>query len=306
LGIETNAIVRRRMPDVEIRPFSDEHVDAAAALLRDRHERHLAAEPLLARDLDYRAQLAGKDGLVALRNGDVTAYLLARTTEEDAFVDFAGCAASEPELLRDLYAALAPAWQRDRHRVYVPATDAALVDVWFRLAFGLQFTLAVREPAPGSGEGVRPGRPEDLDTVVALQRSFTEHLRASPSFSGRQPETDEELRADWAGTWDDERFIHFVAERTGRVVGHVLLFRREAGDLRVPANSIDLALVVTLPEVRGSGAGSALVSQALGWAHEEGFDAVTIDWRVVNLPADRFFRARGFRPTFVRLYRHAP
>jgi GNAT superfamily N-acetyltransferase len=114
------------------------------------------------------------------------------------------------------------------------------------------------------------------------------------------------LRADWAVTWDDERFVHFVAERAGRIVGHVLLFRREAGDLRVPANSIDLALVVTLPEVRGSGAGSALVSQALGWAHEEGFDAVTIDWRVVNLPADRFFRARGFRPTFVRLYRHVP
>jgi hypothetical protein len=33
---------------------------------------------------------------------------------------------------------------------------------------------------------------------------------------------------------------------------------------------------------------------------------VTIDWRVVNLSADRFFRARGFRPTFVRLYRHVP
>jgi hypothetical protein len=190
------------MPDVEIRPFSDEHVDAAAALLAERHERHLAAEPLLARDVDYRAQLDGKDGLVALRNGDLKAYLLAQTTDEDAFVDFAGCAASEPELLRDLYAALAPAWQRDRHRVYLPASDGALIDVWFRLAFGLQFTLAVREPEPGEGEGVRAGRPDDLDGVVALQRSFTEHLRASPSFSGRQPETDEELRADWAETWD--------------------------------------------------------------------------------------------------------
>ena len=294
------------MPDVEIRPFSDEHLDAAAALLAERHERHLAAEPLLARDVDHRAQLAGKEGLVALRDGAVRAYLLGQTTDDDAFVDFAGCAAAEPELVRDLYAALAPTWARDRQRVYVPASDAALVDVWFRLAFGLQFTLAVREPEPGSGEGVRPGNDGDLDAVVALQHSFTRHLRDSPSFSARELETDEELRADWADTWDDERFIHFVAERDSGVVGHALLYRRDAGDLRVPANSIDLALVVIRPDVRGTGAGSALLAHSLGWSHDQGFDAVTIDWRVVNLLADRFFRARGFRPTFVRLYRHVP
>lgn len=293
------------MPDVEIRPFSDEHLDAAASLLAERHARHLRSEPLLARDVDFRAQLRG-EGLVALRGGGLRAYLLGKTTADDAFVDFAGCAAAEPELLRDLYAALAPQWERDRHRVYVPASDAALLDVWFRLAFGLQFTLAVREPVPGRGEGVRPGRREDLDTVVRLEQAFTGHLRDSPSFSGRRHESDEEIRADWRDTWENERFTHLVAERDGRAVGHALLYRRDTGDLRVPANSIDLALVVTLPEVRGTGAGSALVAHALGWAHERGFDAVTIDWRVVNLLADRFFRARGFRPTFVRLYRHVP
>jgi GNAT superfamily N-acetyltransferase len=294
------------MPDVEIRPFSDEHLDAASALLRERHERHFAAEPLLPRHVDYCAQLVGKAGLVALRGGDVRAYLLATATDDDAFVDFAGCAALEPELLRDLYAELAPSWERERHRVYVPASDSELIGVWFRLAFGLQFTYAVREPAPGSGEGVRPGRREDLDAVVALERAFTDHLRESPSFSGRRPETDDQLRAEWEGTWDDERFIHLVAERDERVVGHALLYRREPGDLRLPANSIDLSLVVTLPDVRGTGAGGALVSHALGWAHEQRLDAVTIDWRVVNLLADRFFRRRGFRPTFLRLYRHVP
>ena len=74
------------MPDVEICPFSDEHLDDAAALLRDRHERHLAAEPLLAHDVDYRAQLAGQQGVVAVRNGELRAYLLGQTTDTDAFV----------------------------------------------------------------------------------------------------------------------------------------------------------------------------------------------------------------------------
>src|SRR2546421_886364 len=46
-GMQLNAIVRRRMPDVEIRPFSEEHLDGAAELLAARHKRHRAVEPLL-------------------------------------------------------------------------------------------------------------------------------------------------------------------------------------------------------------------------------------------------------------------
>ncbi len=304
------------MRDMEIRPFSEEHLEAAARLLAERHERHLAAEPLLARDVDYAAQIRaelaheGAAGAVALVRGEPQAYLIGRPTENDAVVGLAGCAATDAELVRDLYAALAADWDRDRHRVYAPATDAALVDAWFRLAFGLQFTYAVRETtAPLAGAGgaeIRTGTVGDLAAVVALEQAFTEHLRASPSFSSREPESDDAIREEWAGTWDDPRFTHFVAERDGRVAGHLLFYRREPGDLRIPDNSIDLSLVVTQPDVRGSGVGVALTAHGLRWAHDQGYGAVTIDWRVVNLPASRFFAARGFRPTFLRLYRHVP
>src|SRR2546430_16651072 len=37
----------RRMAPLEVVPFSDEHLDDAAALLAARHARHRAAEPLL-------------------------------------------------------------------------------------------------------------------------------------------------------------------------------------------------------------------------------------------------------------------
>src|SRR5438128_7556208 len=115
-GIRLNAIVRRRMPDVEIRPFSEDYLDAAAQLLSERHERHLAAEPLLACDVDYRAQieaeLSNGTGAVALAAGEVGAYLIGRETEVDAVVGIAGCAARDPELIRDLYAYLAADWKR--------------------------------------------------------------------------------------------------------------------------------------------------------------------------------------------------
>jgi hypothetical protein len=43
---------------VKIVPFADEHVDAAAELLAERHERHREAEPLLPDDVDFRGEIA--------------------------------------------------------------------------------------------------------------------------------------------------------------------------------------------------------------------------------------------------------
>jgi len=308
------------MPALQIHPLSATHLSGSARLLEERHARHRAAEALLPDGGDFRAHIEGAlsadgaAGAVALVDGDVAAYLIGSPQDDGSTeVGFAGCAAREPELIRDLYESLGSDWMAaglDRHRVYVPATDTGLVDAWFRLAFGLQFTYAVRETLPesrvGAGVEIREGRVSDLGAVAALERAFSEHLRAAPSLSGRVVASDEEVRADWADTWDDERFTHFVAERGGHVVGHVLLYRREGGDLRIPEGSIDLALATTQSDVRGSGVGRALMAHAMRWAHESGYRAMTIDWRVVNLLADRFFKARGFRPTFSRLYRHVP
>jgi ribosomal protein S18 acetylase RimI-like enzyme len=58
--------------------------------------------------------------------------------------------------------------------------------------------------------------------------------------------------------------------------------------------------------VRGAGAGVALTEHVLGWAHEHGFRAMTMDWRMTNLEAARFWPRRGFRETFLRLYRSIP
>jgi GNAT superfamily N-acetyltransferase len=308
------------MPALQIHPLSEQHLDAAAELLSARHERHRRAEPLLPAIADYRAQIEdelgrdGASGAVAVsRAGEVEGYLVGRTTPDDCVVGFAGCAAKDAEVVRDLYAQLSCAWVAaglKRHLAYIPASDAALVRAWFRLAFGLQFTYAVRETAPepavDAGVEIRLGRPEDAPAVARLERSFSEHLRSAPSFSARHVVPDQAVEAEWAGTWDDPAFTHFVATKDERVAGHVLLYRRQAGDLRIPNENIDLALATTHPDERGSGVGRALTAHALNWAHDQGFRSMTIDWRVVNLLADRFFTRWRFRPTFLRLYRHVP
>ena len=305
---------------MEIVPLTDALLDGAAMLLAERHARHRASEPLLPTDADFAAQVEaalgveGASGVAAVRRGRLVGYLIsAPAGDRRVEVGLAGTAASEPEVARDLYAAAAQAWVDDglaHHAVHVPASDAALVDVWFRLAFGLQFAFAVREVAPeppfDGDVVVRPGRPEDADAAGALERSLWEHQVRSPSFSGAVVPPLESFVDEWADTWSDERFTHFVAERAGVAVGQALLYVRPTGDLRIPERAVDLAQMETLPERRGTGVGRALFAHAMNWASEQGYAVMTSDWRSVNLLASRFWVARGFRPTFLRLYRSVP
>jgi GNAT superfamily N-acetyltransferase len=314
------------MPEIEVVPLGDEHLDEAASLLAERHARHREAEPLLPATEDFRAQIEreleheGAAGVVALRGGELVAYLVGRLEDDPlvedrrGFVDFAGCAASEAEAIRDLYAALAVRWVAagcPRHVAAVPATDEPLIDAWLRLAFGVQFVWGVRataamKPVDADVE-IRPGSPEDLDDVAHFDRGLMELQAGSPSFSGiAVPELDQ-FREYWSDTWDDpELYTHFVAERDGRAVGHALLYRRPDGDLRVPDKNIDLAHAFTVPDARGSGVGLALTGHVLTWARDHGYRSLTTDWRSANLLSSRFWPRRGFRPQYFRLYRRIP
>jgi GNAT superfamily N-acetyltransferase len=294
---------------LELHPLGELRGEAAA-LLAERYARQRAAEPLLPQVDAFESHVPA-DGLVATRSGAAVAYLAGAVEDDTARIGFAGHAAREPEALADLFAALAPGWGVSRFSVAVPASDRALTDAWFRLAFGCQFVWAVRESEPAApvdfGGVVRAGTPDDLPHVARFDRLLWQLQTGAPSWTGRTVPPQEELEREWSDLWDEpDVYVHFVAELDGRVVGHVLLYRRPEGDLRVPAHTIDLAHAATDEDVRGSGIGLALTAHALRWAHEQGYRSLTIDWRSVNLPASRFWPRRGFRPQYLRLYRRVP
>jgi len=297
------------MAKLEIHPFSEEFRGEAAELLADRHARHRAAEPLLAEVDDYAAQIPDGDGAVATRGGSLVAYVVAVVGDERAEVGLAGCAASEPEAVRDLYAHLAPSWPR-QHQALIPASDTSLIDPWFRLAFGCQFMTAVRDTTPlepvAFAGTLRPSTPADLDAVAGFDRLLWTHLSRSPSFSGLDVAA-QDFEGEWSTLWEEPEFpFHAIAELDGRVVGHILLYHRPTGDLRVPEQSIDLAHAATLEDVRGEGVGLALAAHAIRWAHDQGYRSITTDWRSPNLEASRFWPRRGWRPTFLRMFRAVP
>ncbi len=305
-----------------IRAFEPADVDAAARLLAERHARHRAVEPLLPAIDDFRAQVSrelradGASGAVSVATGAVDGYIIGRPATDvgdpHIRIDLAGHASVDPERMRDLYAAAAERWVDaglTRHFAFVPAIDD-LVAPWHRLSFGTSAALAARPSTPGGGPRadvtVRLSTPEDLRAAAGFDRLLVQHLQRPPSFSGVRVEDLDWFITDWKTLWDDPKFTHFVAERAGQAVGHVLLYRRPMGDLRVPEASIDLANAATLPEVRGTGVGLALTAHAIDWACANGYRTIITDWRMTNLEASRFWPARGFRPTYLRLYRSIP
>jgi ribosomal protein S18 acetylase RimI-like enzyme len=316
------------MPKLEIQPLADEHLDAAARLLAERHEAHRRAEPLLPAEVDFRAEVgslfaAGASGAVAVRKGDVVGYLLGTHRENpvwgpNVWVELAGHAVREAEIVRDLYAAGARDWVErgwTRHYALVPASERDLLDAWFRLSFGAQHALGIREVPADQPPGVprvsiREADERDLDALIELAPLLGDHQAVTPVFGAVPRPSDEEIRADVADDLASDRVANLVAEIDDRIVANFVVCPLESSDMHSglarPHGASFLGFAVTLPEARGSGAGVALTDACFAWARGRGYEVMSIDWRETNLLASRFWPARGFRRTFQRLYRSIP
>lgn len=321
-----------RPSPLEIEPFTPDALDGASALLAERHRRHRLAEPLLdpafenptvARTALEAALAADRSsGVVARRDGAVVGYLLGQEKSptmwgENVWVEAAGHAATEPAIVRELYAAAAATWVaegRRNHHILVPASDNGLVDAWFSLDFGQQHLHAIRE-VPGPAFGVVPQtelvvrspKRDDLDALTDLELVLPAHMRLSPVFSMLPPTDWDETRAELAEDFDNPAYTYFVADHEGAVVGSAIGCALEVSSSHQgpnrPSGTAFLGFAAVYPDARGLGAGRALGETILAWARGAGYTKIATDWRSTNLEADRAWRGLGFRPTFRRLHR---
>jgi GNAT superfamily N-acetyltransferase len=317
---------------LDIRPFASSDLAAAGELLAGRHRRHRLAEPAMdpayesadacGREIAAALAVDNASGWVATRDGVVVGYVVGSpkadsTWGPNIWIEAAGHAAVEPEVVRELYAVAAGAWVaagRTNHHVLVPATDAALVDAWFRLDFGQQHLHAVREPPgkefaviPRSELVVRLAEREDIPVLAELETVLPLHSRSSPVFSTLAPPTVEEARDELESDWGDPKWTIFVAEHEGRVIGSSvgcdLAISSSHTALLRPRHTGFLGGAAVFPEARGLGAGRALGEAVLAWTRDAGYDWAATDWRSTNLEAARTWPTLGFRPTFRRLHR---
>jgi len=317
------------MSRLDIRPFEAADLPAAAALLAERHREHRRRHPLLPAGYEdpQRAlveltavwESEGASGSV-LRDGDeVTGYLLGAPKTSpvwgpNIWVEAAGHAVREAEHIRDLYGAAAARWVdegRIAHYTLVP-DDAALLDAWFRLAFGSQHAHAIR-PVPATPIPARPGLTvrravrDDIPVLAQLDVALPQHQGLSPVFASGTVPTVQESLDEWEEDFDDPEYTTFVAESNGIVIGSSIGTSIEKSSahtgLSRPDNCGFLGFAAVLPEARGLGAGRALGEAVLNWSAEMGYDSVVTDWRMTNLLSSRAWPALGFQQTFHRLHR---
>ena len=164
---------------------------------------------------------------------------------------------------------------------------------------------------PPAGVVVRRATADDVDAVVRLDLELSGHQRLAPVFSDRAsvhrrgvacrlPRGGRRRRAS-----DPARRCRTAASSpcsswsTSRNRACITGLAR-------PERAAFLGFAATLPEARGTGAGVALTNAGLAWARDQGYPVTVVDWRETNLLASRFWPRRGFRRTFLRLYRSIP
>ena len=318
------------MSRVQVRPFEADDVTAAGALLAERHRRHRAAQPLLSpRYADPEVATAevasafkqeDASGAVALVGGTVAGFLLGAPKPSpvwgpNLWVEAAGQAVADAEVMRDLYGLAAARWVdegRTAHYVIAPATDAELLQAWYRLGFGQQQAHAIRPATPPAvpaqaAATVRPATREDIADLARLDLELPRHQGLSPTFSAGSIGSLEENLEAWAEDIDDPSYATFVAVRDGAVIGSAIGCALEKSSSHLgparPEHAGFLGFAAVEPAARGTGAGRALGEAVLGWAAQTGFDSVVTDWRVTNLLSSRAWPALGFTETFLRLHR---
>jgi ribosomal protein S18 acetylase RimI-like enzyme len=328
------------MPGMRVRPFRADDIPAAGALLAARHRDHRLSCPLLSSSYEHESAAAaevaaafalpGASGAVAVRGGDIAGFLLGAPKASpvwgsNVWVDAAGQAGSEPELVRDLYGLAAAQWvqeSRTAHYVLVPASDEGLLRAWCRLGFGQQQAHAVR-PLPDRAPAavpedavpkvvvpklaVRRARRGDLPALAGLETELPRHQSLAPVFSAAPVPSYEECLAGWEEDFDDPAYATFVAEFEGVVIGSSIGCSLELSSSHPPLTRPDhagfLAFAAVVPHARGLGAGRALGEAVIAWTAQAGYHCVVTDWRVTNLLSSRAWPRLGFAESFLRLHR---
>ncbi len=317
-----------------VRPFEAGDIPAAGALLAARHRVHRLSCPLLSpryEDKEIAAgqvaaafALPGASGAVAMAGREIAGFVLGAPKPSPAWgpnvwVDGAGQAVTDPELLREMYGLAATRWvqeSRIAHYVLVPASDDELLHAWFRLGFGQQHAHALRtlpDAAPAgpavapAGLVVRPARRSDVPALARLEVELPRHQSLSPVFSAATAPSYQESLAGWEEDFDDTAYATFVAELDGEVIGSGIGCALELSGAHSPLSRPDragyLAFAAVFPHARGLGAGRALGEAVIAWTAQAGYACIATDWRVTNLLSSRTWPRLGFTESFVRLHR---
>ena len=136
----------------------------------------------------------------------------------------------------------------------------------------------------------------DVSRSSAVPNGFTLEARALGTRYVKDYDADGGGPEMWASRFDLSHWRIFVARAQGRRVGGAAVVFR-ALDVEMLGADRELALLWDIrvaPDARGGGVGSALMAAAEAWAGANGARWLEVETQNVNVPACRFYSARGF------------
>jgi GNAT superfamily N-acetyltransferase len=300
--------------------LDDSTIEEAGALLAQEHvaARRIRPElPAAFADAEACAGVlqglrdTGHTGLVVGTGGRVAALMTVTVRENPVVGRYARFPAEgfavDPDLVDPtgvvgaLYAELAPALVTGgaRYHYLLHAPVAGVHEALSNLGFGrdgcygVQRVSVRRRP---SGVRVLAVGEDHLETIARLALVEIEHRAAPPMFAPRAAPSVEHL-VDEHRALQRAGAVHLLAELDGRHVGLLTLEPTSPVPRLCPAGQPYIGSTATLPDVRRQGVGRALVDAAMEWAHDHGFEWISVDFATANPLSRPFWLGAGFRPT---------
>ncbi len=138
----------------------------------------------------------------------------------------------------------------------------------------------------GTTFAIRPIEAADDAAIAAIiRRVMPEFGAGGPGFAIHDREVDA-----MSAAYSAPRHRYFVVELDGRIAGGGGIAPLAGGD----AGTCELRKMYFLPELRGRGAGRALMERCLAFAREAGFRRCYLETLTGMDAAERLYRASGF------------
>lgn len=325
---------------LDLRPFDPkQHLDAAAALLVERHRRDRAREPLLPaafeeapacrRELESTLDSHGWQGVAAYDGERLAGYALMTPQlfpathflagffpARGASIPYQGYAALpgiEFDAYRAMYARLADHFVAQGffdHSVSMPAADSDGAEAWTSLGFGRTMTCAIRGVEPtervaAANIAVHQASGEDAEVIFSLDYDLRLHHARSPIFQPLLHDPDESSHDFSRGLLADPANAHWVGYEDGRAVGmNTFMPTLFMTQMVCPEKTVYLYQGIVIEDARAAGVGTAILSQGAAWAREQGHEHIALHFVSSNIQGARFWQSSGFKPVEHTLRRH--
>jgi GNAT superfamily N-acetyltransferase len=301
-------------------------IGAAAALIAAEHADARRTRPELPACYTDAARCAaalqrlldtGHRGILATDRGRPLAVITATVRDVRAVGRYARLPAEgvavDPDLddpttvLATLYAELAGTLIAEgaRRHYLLHVARPRLAEALANIGFSRDGVYAAQRVGSRSGRSsvrVRVGGPDDLEVIARLAQVEIRHRSAAPMFSPPDDRSVPELMVEH-GALRDEGAVHLIATIDGRDAGLLTVEPDSPAPRLCPGGQPYIGPTATLPDARRQGVGRALVDAALDWAHQRGFETISVDFNAANPLSRPFWLGAGFRPTGYGLMR---